>query len=240
MASRTTRSVIEESRKQFDRILIDTLGLEEDSPIILALKEEFILTFNDLHTLTAQDIDTLSYTTDVEVDKELTIVSNKLSKGHRGWIKALLAFMRYYDIDSYEEINNISMHDFDKFRMGIYIPSNNPTKITSNSTTNNRYKATSGAEAFRKSIKKDRSTYPTFREDRQWDKWNRSIKALARTHDCEEIFDPTYKPNGDDEEETFTEKQKFIYSVFEDKVLTNTGQALVCKFEKTFDAQKRI
>ena len=121
--------------------------------------------------------------------------------------------------------------------MGIYIPSNNPTNITSNSTTNNRNKATSGAEAFRKSIKKDKSTYPTFREDRQWDKWNRSIKALARTHDCEEIFDPTYKPNGDDEEETFIEKQKFIYSVFEDKVLTNTGQALVRKFEKTFDAQ---
>ena len=115
MASRTTRSVIEESRKQFDRILIDTLGLEEDSPIILALKEEFILTFNDLHTLTAQDIDTLSYTTDVEVDKELTTATKKLSKGHRGWIQALLAFMRYYKIDSHEEINNISMHDFHKF-----------------------------------------------------------------------------------------------------------------------------
>ena len=64
--------------------------------------------------------------------------------------------------------------------------------------------------------------YLIFKEDRQWDKWNRSIKALVHTHDCEEIFDPTYTPNGADEEDNFIEKQKFIYSVFEDKVLTNT------------------
>ena len=127
--------------------------------------------------------------------------------------------MRYYNNDTHEEIGNISMHDFDKFRLGIYNPSNNPTYITSNNPPNNRNKATSSAEAFRKSIKKDRNTYPIFREDRQWDKWNRS---LARTHDCEEIFDPTYTPNGADEEDNFIEKQKFIYSVFEDKVLTNT------------------
>ena len=84
MATHTTRSVIKKNRKQFDKVLIYALGLEENSPIILALKEEFILTFNNLHSLTAQDIDTLSYTTNVEVDEEHTTVTNELSKGHRG------------------------------------------------------------------------------------------------------------------------------------------------------------
>ena len=121
--------------------------------------------------------------------------------------------------------------------MGIYNPSNNPTYTTSNNLPNNKKKATPSAEAFRISIKKDRSTYPIFREDRQWDKWNQPIKDLARTHSCEDIFDPTYTSNGADKKVTFIEKFKFIYSVYEDKVLTNTGQALVCKFEKTFDAQ---
>ena len=70
MATCTRRSVIEENRKQFDKVLVNTLRLEEDSPIILALKEEFILTFNDLHSLSTQEIDTLLYTTNVEVDEE--------------------------------------------------------------------------------------------------------------------------------------------------------------------------
>ena len=33
----------------------------------------------------------------------------------------------------------------------------------------------------------------------------------------------------------FQEKQKFIYSVFKDKVLTNTGLTLVRKYKKKFD-----
>ena len=122
------------------------------------------------------------YTTNVEVDEQHTTVTNELSKGHKGWIKALLAFMRYYNIDSHEEIDNISMHDFDKFRMGIYNPSNNLTYTSLNSPPYNRRKAISSAEALRKSIKKDRSTYSIVREDRQWDKWNQPIKALAHTH----------------------------------------------------------
>ena len=70
MATCTTRSVIKENHKQFDKVLIDMLGLEEDSPIILALKEEFILTFNDLHSLSTQEIDTLLYTANVVNDEK--------------------------------------------------------------------------------------------------------------------------------------------------------------------------
>ena len=52
-------------------------------------------------------------------------------------------------------------------------------------------------------MKKDRSTYPTLREDKQWDKWNRSIKALACIHDCEDVFDINYVPVGNDQEASF-------------------------------------
>ena len=48
---------------------------------------------------------------------------------------------------------------------------------------------------------------------------------------------PVYVPVGSDEGETFIEKKKFIYSVFEDKVFTNTGQTLVKKFEDSYEAQ---
>ena len=121
--------------------------------------------------------------------------------------------------------------------MGIYNPSKSQTYSTSTNHTQKRNKASSSAESFRKSIKKDRNTYATFCKDRRWDKWNRSVKAIARPHNFEEVFDISYVPVGEEEIETFQEKQKFIYSVFEDKVLTNTGVTLVRKYEKTYDAQ---
>ena len=46
-------------------------------------------------------------------------------------------------------------------------------------------------------------------------------------HDCEHVIDIVIVPNGDEQQELFDEKQKFIYTVFEEKVLTNIGKALV-------------
>ena len=87
------------------------LGLEEGHLIMLVLKRESISTFNDLHILTSRDIDTLTYTTYVEMDDDESVaISNSLVKRHKGWLKALLAFTRYYNIDTYEEIDNISLH----------------------------------------------------------------------------------------------------------------------------------
>ena len=56
-------------------------------------------------------------------------------------------------------------------------------------------------------------------------------------YDCEDVFDTAYVPVGTNQQALFQEKQKFVYSIFEDKVLTNTGKKLVRKFEETFDAQ---
>ena len=57
-------------------------------------------------------------------------------------------------------------------------------------------------------------------------------------HDCEHVIDIVIVPNGDEQQELFDEKQKFIYTVFEEKVLTNIGKALVRKYERSYDAQK--
>ena len=126
MVTCTTRSAIEEHWRQFSRVMIDVLGIEEDHPIMIALKGESISTFNDLHILTSQGINTLTYTIYIEMyDGESAAISNSLVKGHKGWLKALLAFTRYYDIDMYEQIDNISLHELNKFHMGIYNLCNN-------------------------------------------------------------------------------------------------------------------
>ena len=80
---------------------------------------------------------------------------------------------------------------------------------------------------FRKGIKRDKSHYVVLKEDKQWDTWKRSTLATARSHGCEQVFDPTYKPSTSDKISVFDEKQKFIYSVFEEKLKTDLSKFYV-------------
>ena len=76
------------------------------------------------------------------------------------------------------------------------------------------------------------------KENKQWDDWRRSTLATARSHCCEEVFNSKYKPKTTEERDLFIEKQKFIYSVFDECLLTDMGKALVRSYESTFNAQK--
>ena len=60
---------------------------------------------------------------------------------------------------------------------------------------------------------------------------------LARTHDCEHVFDETYMTDSNKEKKLSLEKQNFIYSIFEDKIQTNMGRHLVRKYENTYNSQ---
>ena len=42
---------------------------------------------------------------------------------------------------------------------------------------------------FKRGIKRDAAIYPTLREDKNWDNWNRSLHAQARAHDVCEVLD---------------------------------------------------
>ena len=42
---------------------------------------------------------------------------------------------------------------------------------------------------FKRGIKRDKTQYKEFKEDKQWDSWKRATIATARAHQCEEIFD---------------------------------------------------
>ena len=83
----------------------------------------------------------------------------------------------------------------------------------------------------------DKNQYTTLCEDRQWDCWNCSTKAIAQTHHCEDVFNKAYLPSDSDQKDLFLEKQIFMYSMFEEKIQTNMGRYLVRKYECTYDAQ---
>ena len=237
-----TRSSIEESHRRFQHILAEKLGLEIHSPVYQALSQENVHTLSDLATLSDEDIEEMEYTISMEVDEgQITTTRSKISKGNRGWIKSLIAFIKYYHMQSEEEFESVSLKEFNTFRLSKYDPDISsrgvPSVLMSQHPKRKKNDNTPALLAFKKNIKRDKNQYTTLREDRQWDSWNRSTKAIAQTHDCEDIFNETYLPADDEQKDLFLEKQIFIYSVFEEKIQTNMGRYLVRKYERTYDAQ---
>jgi hypothetical protein len=91
---------------------------------------------------------------------------------------------------------------------------------------------------FKKGTKRDAALYPTLKDNRHWNNWNRSVLAQAYAHDLKEFFDPSYKPDGEDEKELLKKKQCFTYAVLNRIIQTDEGKAFVRQHEKDYDAQE--
>ena len=181
MATRMTRSGTERLRNQFKRIMFEVLGLHEEHPIIKALEKERLDSMIEITSL-IEYVDTLDYYVSVPTEEGgMELRAQELSKAERGYLKILLSFMRYKEMSTYDDIESFEKREFDEYRTLIYDPTSNHQhqSTMTRSLPKNNHKS-SEAEMFRKSIKKDRTAYPMLKEDRQWDKWNRSLKAVAR------------------------------------------------------------
>ena len=59
-----------------------------------------------------------------------------------------------------------------------------------------------------------------------------------RTGSCmADVLDPAYAPSQVEDKLLFEEKQKYLYAVFEQKLQTDKGKALVREYKVTSDAQ---
>jgi len=90
---------------------------------------------------------------------------------------------------------------------------------------------------FKKSIKRDPSVYMKLKDIRQWDQYSHSTKAHARAQDISQVLDAKYTPSTADDISLFAEKQAYMYSVFQDTLLTDSGKAAVRAHATTYDAQ---
>ena len=92
--------------------------------------------------------------------------------------------------------------------------------------------------SFKKSIKRDPSAYPTLKDERYFDKFQRDLFITAKSHDVSEILEPTFTPGpSPEEQELFEAKQVFMYKVFNETLLTDMGRTKVRKYLKTTDIQ---
>ena len=70
---------------------------------------------------------------------QLTSTTSSLSHGNKGWIRALISFVKHHQLQSEEEFEDTSIEEFNKFRLTTYNteaylrPSNSPNYNRSNS-----------------------------------------------------------------------------------------------------------
>ena len=92
---------------------------------------------------------------------------------------------------------------------------------------------------FKRGIKRDISAYPTLKDEKYYESLKRYVLVTARTHDCEEILPPTFRPRGDaDSLELFRLKNDFMYSVFNKCLLSDMGKTIVRKHLDNMNSQR--
>ena len=77
--------------------------------------------------------------------------------------------------------------------------------------------------SFRKGIQREKTSYPTLKDERYFDSFSKVSYITAKSHDCDDVLDPDYKPSNS-EKEFFEAKQIFMFSVLDKHLLTEHGQ----------------
>ena len=91
---------------------------------------------------------------------------------------------------------------------------------------------------FKKAIKREIATYPSLKDERYIDGFKRSLFIVAKSHECNEVLDPTYTPGHEPEQQDlFEAKQTFMFSVFNANLQTDMGKTIVRRHLTNTDAQ---
>ena len=225
----------------YDHLLDNILEKDNTSPLKQSLTAFGIEDVVDFCALTDADIETkLEYGTPPV----------PISRMDMARVKQLLCFIDHIQdngnsLSEASDWMNLTRQDFVEYCTGPSYrphagltraaapPSSTTTPPVSNTTS--RY---TPADLFRRGIKRDPSLFPVLKEEKLNDTWHRSFANQARAQDVIQVLDPNYTPSNAEEQELFDEKQKYIYAVLEQKVLTDRGKGFIREHENDYDAQK--
>ena len=79
-------------------------------------------------------------------------------------------------------------------------------------------------ESFKRIIKRYSSQFASFKERKYWNAWRRNSLATARAQDMDKVLYLDYTPLTQEEMNLFSEKQKFVHSVFSTTLQTDRGK----------------
>ena len=208
---------------------------EDDDPLWLDLKKHGIDDIAALICLTDDDINNLDFSEGTSI--------NQLDKGRKGILRCFLAYYTHREATVYpigDEFQKIAPAEFQKFRVGpeyvatirVKPPATSLPMSSSTRDTNDK-----SSFNFNRTIKRDIYHFPTFKQQRFWDEYNRNLIATARAQDLSEVLDPTFIPRTSDDTELFDKKQSFMFAVFVKTLQTDNGKKFVREHEHDYDAQ---
>ena len=88
---------------------------------------------------------------------------------------------------------------------------------------------------FKNGIKREMAAFPSLKDERYFDGFKRSLFIVAKSHECNEVLDPTYSPGS--EPELIEAKQTLMFSVFNANLQTDIGKTIARRHLTTTDAQ---
>ena len=90
---------------------------------------------------------------------------------------------------------------------------------------------------FKKGIKIEISEYPFLKDERYFDGSKIRLFIVAKSHEYNEVLDPTYTPGNEPEQQVlFEAKQSFMFSVSNAYLQTDLGKTIVRRHLPTTDA----
>ena len=233
----------QQGRTALEHVLDSVIGSGIDSSLRKCLEKAGI---EDVFTLCSLEVDTIEALT---YDKSATELNVSINRADKNILKAFISYVFFLQassepLDSLSDWTNLTESEFDRYRIGTnYIPSlsrtnpvvaNQQQALTASINTTSKF---SPADLFRRGIKRDPNLFPTLKEEKFNDTWHRSFVNQARAQDVMQVLDSNYTPSNAEEKELFDEKQKFVYAVLEQKVLTDRGKDIIRNHENDYDAQ---
>ena len=66
---------------------------------------------------------------------------------------------------------------------------------------------------FKKGIKREIAAYPSLKDERYFDGFKSSLFIVAKSHECNEVLEPTYTPVSEPEQQDQLKQNKLLCSV---------------------------
>ncbi len=227
-----------QAKAAFHHILDNVLGKDDTSPLKQSLMAQGI---EDIFHLGSTDYDTIDA---LVYDKSATETDVPVMRADKNMLKAFLSYVNFARsngnaLSDSTDWTNVTQEDFDSYRVGPFFTNflGQPSSTATSSATSTPPKQTP-AELFRRGIKRNSTLFPVLKDEKFNDWWHRSFANQARAQNVMEVLDSTYVPLTTEDKELFDEKQKYVYAILEQKVMTDRGKGFVRDHEADYDAQK--
>ena len=166
-----------------------------------------------------------------------------LERHHRGLLTGFRGYVSYRDDVMRDRINfndidrSMQHDDFHSYRASAHFQTFLHHKQVPVPVQNRNALGKTPAQLFTNSIKRDPTQFPIYKDESQWDHFNRELVATARSQGLEDVLNTNFIPATSEQADLFQLQQAFMYKVFVSTLYTNYGKTLVREYEATFDAQ---